>query len=37
MTCSCDRCPAKGTAKCPKEQLEFDAHYFKDLLDKAEN
>ena len=34
MTCKCDKCPVKGTFKCPKKELEDRAYYFKTLLDQ---
>ena len=34
MTCNCSKCPAKGTFKCPKKELEDRAYYFKTLLDQ---
>lgn len=36
MSCPCDTCPKRGTAKCEKERLKFDVRYFRELLAKAE-
>lgn len=36
VTCKCDKCPVKGTFKCPKKELEDRAYYFKTLLEQEQ-
>lgn len=36
MSCSCDKCPKRGTDKCDKERLRWDVQYLRDLLARAE-